>query len=305
MDYGIPAGQGARKPVILSFVTQERRRRVATLGTFLAISLFVMFVTLPFASGFMARLVPSRVEKTVGAQMVQRVAEESYFCRDPQGLAALQELMDAMLAGQDLGHDFHVYVVDDNHLNAFAAPGGHIVLNRAVIDQAQHPHEVAGVLAHEMAHVMGGHPTRGLVEGLGYGIFRFLVPGNALVMTPKVLEDLLISHHSRADELEADRLGMEILNAAGLDSHGLTEYLERLQAKGPMIPGAADYFSSHPSSDERKSAIARLSREGNPPLSSESWSRLKAICARMGEPAHVGSRPRAEAAMNPADDVTR
>lgn len=274
--------------VIFRSVTPARRR-VAAFGTFLAIGLFVMFVTLPFASGFAARFVPRRVETTVGAQMVERVAETSYFCRDPEGLQALQVLLDRVLQGQDLNHDFFVYVVDDNHLNAFAAPGGHIVLNRAVIDQAQRPEEVAGVLAHELAHVLEGHPTRGMVEGLGYGIFKFIVPGNALIMTPKVLEDLLTSHHSRGDELDADRRGVQILNDAGLDSRGLTEYLERLHAKGPTIPGAADYFSTHPSGDARKVAIERLSSEGESPLDSERWSQLKSICARMGEPAHVGT----------------
>lgn len=282
-------GHAARPKVPFEDVSHVRRRRIAALGTVLAIALFVLFVTLPFASGFVARVVPRAVERAVGAQMVQRVAETSYFCRDPEGLAALQELVDELVSGIEDGHEFHVYVVDDNHLNAFAAPGGHIVLNRAVIDQAQHAEEVAGVLAHEMAHVIEGHPTRGMVEGLGYGIFKFIVPGNSLMIAPKMLEDLLTSHHSRADELAADRRGIEILNSAALDSRGFTAYLERLRAKGPTIPGAADYFSTHPSGDLRRSAIEPLAREGNPPIPAATWRRLKGICARMGEPAFVGT----------------
>lgn len=270
-------------------MSHVRRRRIAALGTFLAIALFVLFVTLPFASGFVARFVPRGVERAVGAQMVERVSESSYFCRDPEGLDALQALVDELVEGIEGDHEFYVYVVDDNHLNAFAAPGGHIVLNRAVIDQAQHAEEVAGVLAHEMAHVIEGHPTRGMVEGLGYGVFKFVIPGNSLLVAPKMLEDLLTSHHSRADELAADRRGVEILNAAELDSRGFSAYLERLRAKGATIPGAADYFSTHPSGDQRRSAIEPLARPGNPPIPAATWRRLKGICARMGEPASVAS----------------
>jgi len=272
-------------------VPEQRRRRRAVLGTILAASLFVLFVTLPFLSGFAARLVPLQVQRTVGAQTIEKIAQESYFCRDPDGLAALDELVDQVVAGTSVEEEFHVYVVDDETLNAFAAPGGHIVLNRALIDQAQHPSEVAGVLAHEMAHIIEGHPTRGMVEKLGYEVFKYIVPGNALLPAPKLAEDLLKSHHSRSDEFSADQRGIEILNTAGLDSRGLNEYLERLHSKGPSIPGAAEYFSSHPSGRVRKSALQGVVREGRPPLGESEWRQLKAICSRMGEPAFVGTHP--------------
>ena len=268
-------------------VDQKRKRRIAAIGTTIAVSLFVFFLAIPFMSGFISRFVPATVEETVGAQMIEKLAAESNYCRDEEGLAALDGLVARLAATTDGIYHYKVYVVDEEVLNAFAAPGGHIVLYNEIIQQSESPNEMAGVLAHEMAHVANRHPARGMVEAMGYGVFRLLTPGDGSIGS-EIAEKVLTGHYSREDELEADRYGVEMLNAAGVDSTGLNQFFNRLQAMDDDVPGALEFLSTHPSGDTRKNALEGLSETGKPALTDEEWEHLRNVCSETGKPSAVG-----------------
>jgi beta-barrel assembly-enhancing protease len=255
-----------------------RRRRLARIGTILAVLLLALIVSFPFLSGFVAPFVPDRVQQPVGEHMVQSTAQQGQFCRDPEGIAALQKLVDrlAVAAGDD--RTYRVYVSNADVLNAYAAPGGHIVLFRAIIDHADTPEEVAGVLAHEMGHVVEDHPAKGLVEAVGYGIFGLLLPGGS-ADTAVIARSLLTNHYSRGDELEADRVGVEMLNDASVDSRGLIAFFEHMKSEGNEIPGALEFLSTHPSGDTRADQLEDLIREGEPAMSAEEWAALRGVCS--------------------------
>ena len=258
---------------------RKRSRRLSFIGTFLAIVLLVGFVSFPYFSGLVAPLVPQRIEDVVGAEMVKEVESEGSFCVAEEGTEALEGLV-KRLAAQAPERSFRVYVSDQEVLNAFAAPGGNIVIFQSIIAQADGPDEVAGVLAHEMGHIVERHPTEGLVEAVGYVIFGALTPGSA--DTKQVAKSLLTNHHSREDELDADRAGVELLNAAGLDSRGLVSFFEKLQAAGNDVPGAAGFLSTHPSGDTRTQAIQDVAHEGEPALDEAQWKALQNICKDTG-----------------------
>jgi predicted Zn-dependent protease len=266
----------------------QRRKRLATIGTVLAIGLGAFFVSIPLMSGLLARLVPTSVEAKVGDQMMDELAKSGKFCRSEAGLAALDGLVDRLAATTDGTYDFEVYVADDEVLNAFAAPGGHIVIYRSIIEEAEQPEEVAGVLAHEMAHVTEGHPRRGMVEALGYGVFRLLTPGDDNIGA-ELVKSALTNRYSRDDELDADRTGVEMLNAAGIDSRGLAAFFDRLAAQGQEVPGALEFLSTHPTGDNRKGNLEGLTKEGAPAMTAEEWKALQAACEDTGEPKPVGT----------------
>jgi predicted Zn-dependent protease len=266
----------------------RRRKRLATIGTVLAIALGAFFLAIPLMSGLLAKLVPRAVEEKVGEQMMDELGKNGKFCRSEAGLGALDRLVDRLAATTDGTYDFKVYVANDEVLNAFAAPGGHIVIYRSIIAEAEHPEEVAGVLSHEMAHVTEGHPRRGMVEALGYGVFRLITPGDDNIGA-ELVKSALASRYSRDDELAADRVGVEMLNAAGIDSRGLTAFFDRLAAKGQEIPGALEFLSTHPAGETRKSALEGLTKEGGPAMTDEEWTALKAACEDTGEPKAVGT----------------
>ncbi len=262
---------------------------MARIGTALAITLLVGFVSFPLLSGFAAPFVPNSVQLPIGAQMIESTAAEAPLCTGEEGRAALESLATKLAAASDSDARFRIYVADADVLNAFAAPGGYIVLYRAIIDNAQGPAEVAGVLAHEMGHVVEDHPAKGVVEAAGYGIFGLLVPGGG-ADTAGLAKTLLTSAHSRGDELEADLVGVEMLNETGIDSRGLVSFFKTLDEQGSTIPGALEFVSTHPTGATRTAKLEEHMKEGKPALTEAEWEALKSICTTTGnaEPIEIG-----------------
>lgn len=255
-----------------------KKRRLALIGTILAVALLLFFLSVPLLSGVLGQFVPQRVQDPIGKQVVEAARGKASYCTGTEGLQALDTLVDRLAATADHDAPFRVYVVDDEVLNAFAAPGGHVVIYREIITQAHDPQELAGVLAHEMAHELAGHPASGLVATLGYGIFSLLTPGGGEIGS-EIAASVVASKFSRDDELEADRLGIALLNAAGLDSRGLARFFDTMTAAGREVPGALEFLSSHPTGDHRQAQVASLQREGAPALGDVQWQALRNVCA--------------------------
>lgn len=254
---------------------------MARIGTVLAIVLLLGFVTFPFLSGFAAPFVPNSVQNPIGAQMIESTAMEAPLCNGKEGKAALEKLATKLASASGSDHTFKIYVAKADVLNAFAAPGGHVVLFKAIIDNAKGPNEVAGVLGHEMGHVVEDHPAKGVVEALGYGVFGLLVPGGS-TDTKAVAQTMLTSAHSRGDELDADRVGVEMLNNAGIDSHGLIDFFATLEAQGNAIPGALEFLSTHPTGETRTSRLQEHVADGEVAMTDAEWEALKTICESAG-----------------------
>jgi predicted Zn-dependent protease len=262
------------------------------IGTILAIGLVVFFLSIPLLSGVLARFVPTAVQDRAGRMVVEQVGAGGKFCTDAEGLAALGGLVDRLAAQHQLaagrrGASFRVYVVDETVTNAFAAPGGHVVIFSSIIERAETPEEVAGVLAHEMAHVIEGHPDEGLVRALGYGIFGLLAPGGGDI-GPEVAKAVITGAYSRGDELDADRVGVGLLNDAGLDSRGLSRFFQRMQEAGDDVPGALEFVSTHPTGEHRTEQVRALERAGEPALAPAAWQALRGVCGTKGAEASVG-----------------
>jgi predicted Zn-dependent protease len=256
---------------------------MARIGTFLAVGLLLLVLSFPLLSGLIAPMVPDSVQGPVGEEMIKSAAREHAFCHDPDGIAALQSLVDRIATAGDEDRTYRVYVSNGDVLNAFAAPGGHIVIYRAIIERAESPDEVAGVLAHEMGHVMEDHPAKGLIEAMGYGVFGLLTWG-AGKETPQVAQTLLTNHYSREDELDADRVGVHNLNQAGIDSRGLISFFDKLSDAGADMPGALEFLSTHPSGDKRADSLSDIIREGKPALDEAQWAALQGVCKTTGAP---------------------
>jgi beta-barrel assembly-enhancing protease len=261
---------------------RNRGQHLARVGTILAIVLLVLAVSLPLWSGLIARFLPRGIQVSIGDSLIGSLPPTD-FCRGDEGLAALDDVVRKLAAAAKTDEEFRVYVFDAPVLNAFAAPGGRIVLFRAVIEEAEDPQEVAGVLAHEMAHVLERHPSQAVVQTLGYGIFGLLNPGADSVGS-EATQAIMTNHYSRNDELDADRVGVALLNAAGYDSRGLTSFFARLDAQGESIPGALEFLSTHPTGDRRRAAVEALVREGAPTMEAEAWKALRSVCEDKGAP---------------------
>ena len=146
--------------------------------------------------------------------------------------------------------------------NAFALPGGTIVVTDELVGTFPDPDVIAGVLGHEIAHVAGSHGLKQVYRSLGTYLLVALVAGDV----GPILEDMLLEgglllslSYSRRHELEADRIGMALAARAGYEPEALVRFLELLTGSGNM--NAPSWLSTHPASDERILEIRRYASE--------------------------------------------
>ncbi len=225
------------------------------------------------------QLVPKRWEKAWGNEVVETVAKSAPFCKEPEGQEALQTLVKRLAATTETPFPFTVHVSNAPVTNAFAVPGGQIVIFRGLIEVATTPEEVAGVLAHEMAHEVRRHPTRGVVRSAGIKTVMGLVGGNMGRSMNAATGALLNLSHGRGDESEADSIGVDMLNKANIRADGLVHFFERMSGKGETHQSAVlTYLSTHPSDTSRVAAIRRLARGQGDAMTMKEWQALRSIC---------------------------
>jgi predicted Zn-dependent protease len=157
-------------------------------------------------------------------------------------------------------------VLDAPQLNAFAAPGGFIFITRGLLERMRSEAELAGVLAHEIAHVLQKHHLKAIQKsgqvGLATGVLSLAVQDRNSFARDKLIAfgtEMYSRGLDRGDELEADRLGVVIAARAGYDPYGLPAVLLTLQAMNPEDSGLALMFKTHPKPAERLEAIEKQS----------------------------------------------
>lgn len=157
---------------------------------------------------------------------------------------------------------------DAREVNAFALPGGPIWIHRGILEIADDEAQVAGVLAHEIAHVAGRHTAKQVSRSVwASGALAVLATlgddggwrGAALALGSSIAAGAALLTYSRRDERAADREGVRILRAAGYDPRGLLEFMQRLDGDLQSTPGAmAQFFATHPAPRDR---VRHLERE--------------------------------------------
>jgi len=158
---------------------------------------------------------------------------------------------------------YYFYIVDTGSLNAFALPGGHIYVNRGLIERTSNVSELAGVLAHEIGHVAARHGAENLQRHLRTrsmaGVMYQMVLGRKPLIASEALElggMMWSAHHSRADEEEADQLAVRYLLSTGVDPRGMLSLFSTLWEEEQHIPAsqAVSWFSTHPTTTARMDA---------------------------------------------------
>ncbi|WP_306155621.1 M48 family metallopeptidase [Roseovarius sp. MMSF_3281] len=249
----------------------------------------MLFVILPRMADTLATIIPVEREiafgKSVIAQMERALGAADLGdlrCRGEAGQAALDRMVARLSEGQDLQYDLEVRVFDDGMVNAFAAPGGQIVIMRGLLEDASGPDAVAAVLAHEIGHVEARDATRIALRAAGSAGLLSMVLGDFTGGTIAVVlgERIMQASYTREAEAAADVFALDMLNAAGVDSSGMAEFFDYIgELQGEFqIP---EYLSTHPASEARAER-ARDNAEGQegttPVLGEAAWQALKGIC---------------------------
>jgi predicted Zn-dependent protease len=169
---------------------------------------------------------------------------------------------------------YHFYIVDSPALNAFALPGGHIYVNRGLIERTSNVSELAGILAHEIGHVAARHGAENLqrqmrTRSMASTMYQ-LILGRKPLLDQEALDlggALWAAQHSRADEAEADQLAVGYLVNTGVDPRGMLSLFSALWEEEQQMPASeqVSWFSTHPGTAARMQATRQQIRALPPP----------------------------------------
>ena len=210
-----------------------------------------------------ARHIPASVEIRLGEVAFSQLKLSRVLIEDDELEARLRDLAAPLLEGVENERDypFNLHIVADPSINAFALPGGHMVVHTGLLLKAREPEEVLGVLAHEIAHVTRQHSLRQLIGTVGLFTLVQTVFGDFTGLIA-VLTDggtkLLRLQFSRDFEREADDIGWDALVRADINPGGLITFFETLReehdkARGPLTTAQnyLNFLSTHPATEER------------------------------------------------------
>ena len=211
-------------------------------------------------------------EIAMGTDYARQINAQLPIVKDPEVNRYIGLLGDSIARVADnSGLDWHFYVVDSKEVNAFAVPGGFIYVNRGLIERTTRMSQLAGVLGHEIGHVVRRHSVKQMEAAqranagltLGCILTRFCESGAANAGI-QIAGGLYFAKFGRDDEREADRVGVDYLVQAGIDPRGIPEMFEILLEERNRRPDAVSaWFSTHPMEEERienaRKAIATYS----------------------------------------------
>jgi beta-barrel assembly-enhancing protease len=251
------------------------------------------YVLLSVLPGIVASYLPNSWRERTGKQIEASVVGGAKACSTTAGDAALQKMVANLAQGNDLP-PLTVTVYDLPIVNAFAVSGGRVILTRELLETADRPDEIAGVLAHEVGHVFHHHPEEQLLRLTGLQVIMSLFSGSGggdIATNAAALATLL--RYSRGAEEQADSYARTALTNAKIDPLGFKTFFEKMiklndkeekpdenKEGSAILNTLSNIFSTHPNTEERISKITGLPEgvKAEPALQPADWQALKTIC---------------------------
>jgi predicted Zn-dependent protease len=242
------------------------------------------------AVGGCAPAINTQQEVQLGAQQAAQINRQLPLVRDAAVNNYINQLGSSIARGADpRGIRYQFYVVNSDQVNAFAIPGGHVYVNRGLIERADNVSELAGVLGHEIAHVTERHGieqwqrAQRANQGLSllYGVLLGRRPGTVERVGVQAAGGAVFAHYGRDAEREADLRGIEFVTRAGIHPRGMVTFFQELLAERRRNPSRLEqWFSTHPLTEERiantSQAIASMRLPANLATDSRAFQSFRA-----------------------------
>ncbi|WP_162427160.1 M48 family metallopeptidase [Pontibacter pudoricolor] len=241
----------------------------------LAIVLFVWGI--PSLAEKVASHFPVSYERAMGAQLHAQMMQGQTI--DSAKTEALQKYLSALKVESDF--PIHVTVVENDMVNAFAVPGGFIVVHDGILDKMERHEELAGLLGHEIGHVQMRHSTKALTRSLSYFMLASVLFGDVSGIAAVIVDNastLNNLEYSRTAESDSDKAGLELLVQNKLNPKGMVWLMEKLNSDEPEF---LKFISTHPNTNDRikeiESHIPKTNYKPQPnPELEAAWAELKA-----------------------------
>ena len=267
---------------------RKRRVRLVLITALASIGVLAVLYLwgIPALAAFVASRVPVSWEERLGRSVVKHLAPPAMRCPDNTHTRVIDEIIAVLTTPFPTSpYTIRVIVVNDSTINAFAAPGGYIVLYRGLLEKTQTAEELAGVLAHELQHIFKHHVTQALIQHVSTGLLLAAITGDTSKATAYGLESarlLGILRYSRQSEEEADAAGMRMLLESGIDPKGMITFYELLNKRTSETSSILKYLSTHPSTGDRIKKLKSLAEQSQSKsvkiLKDYDWSNIKKIC---------------------------
>ncbi len=245
--------------------------------------LFGNFVVLPFMAKQVANNFPKEYEKSLGEQSFNNFM--AFYTVDSAKTELIKEY--ASHIDFDTDYELDIYVVDNKMVNAFALPGGKVVVFRGILDKMDGHEELAALLGHEVGHVAHRHSLKMLINQYASSFILDIFTGNSGAISKKlggVAINLTGFSHSRDAERQADDYGLKVLRANKIDNYGAVHLFEKLETQHTEEETSTleifEVMSTHPNTKDRikdmKADIKSLGNNGEiRPELKEIWKKIK------------------------------
>lgn len=239
----------------------------------LSILALVAVLSISCGSGGNFNLISVEEEWQLGAQLAQDIQKQVRLSNDAAANAYVRDMGQRIVSKTPMANlPWQFHIVEDPSINAFAIPGGHVYIHTGLIAAADNASELAGVMAHEISHVVARHSTEQISRQYGLSVLAGLVlgqnPGMVQQIAAQIVAGGALARYSREAEREADDLGLGYMYESNYDPRGMASMFRKLLAQRESSPGRVEaFFSTHPQTEERirdaEKRAASLARRAN------------------------------------------
>ena len=244
---------------------RRRRSTIFALGSLFlgcVILLPVLYYGLLGAAKLAVKSLPVSVDRSIGQMASQSIPIGQGLPKDHAAQKFVEQVVERLKPYAALqGLDFQVRVVDDPQPNAFALPGGQMVVYTGLLELAHSADQVAGVLAHEMAHATLRHGLMRVGQSMGVIAAVQLLMGDAaglVALGAQLAQQSVLTSYSRVAEREADLEGARMLHEAGIDPEAMAEFFLLIHQERGDMPKIPTWISTHPGDEDRAESIRRF-----------------------------------------------
>jgi predicted Zn-dependent protease len=222
-------------------------------------------------------------EKKFGELIIKQIKSSKDYVNNDSLYIIVNSIKDRICNSNKIkGKTIKIHIIESNEINAFALPNRNLVIYSQLIVDSKNPEELAGVMAHEIAHMEQGHVMKKVVKEIGLSLLATIIGGNSGGEILKEATQTLSSKaYDRSLETEADAMAVKYLVNANIDPVNFSTFLFRLSTTENDMPSAFNWINTHPESKERVAEVLKLKKKYTfnvkPLLSASIWNRAKVL----------------------------
>ena len=254
-------------------------RALLTVGLFFGTWYLLMQVD--WVNVFRTEEATANTEEKLGDLFWELIKKTEREYVDPYSINTVDSIVVRICKANDIERKgIRIHLLQKDEVNAFAMPGNHLVIHTGLIAEAENPEELAGVIAHELAHLQQNHVMLKLTREIGLATLVSMTSGGAgSELAREAIRTLSSAAFDREMEREADKVAVDYLKKAFIDPRPFADFLYRMSSTDDELKRYTSWISTHPDSRERAEIVAGYANDFNGSekncLSDSTWATLK------------------------------